>query len=73
MENPDGSLWVGLCDVWGHEVVFYEELRRLSDRLGFQSISGFFPANIRLHSNLLRAGYRRSIPFQYIVYQHQIG
>ncbi|MEM9537240.1 MAG: GNAT family N-acetyltransferase [Cyanobacteria bacterium P01_E01_bin.45] len=73
MENPDGSLWVGLCDVWGHEAVFYQELRRLSDRLGFQSVSGFFPANVMLHAKLLRAGYRRSIPFQYIVYQCQIG
>ncbi len=73
MDNPDGSLWVGLCDVWSHEAVFYKELRHLSDRLGFQTVSGFFPANIRLHSNLLRADYRRSIPFQYIVYQRQIG
>ncbi|MEM9569230.1 MAG: GNAT family N-acetyltransferase [Cyanobacteria bacterium P01_E01_bin.34] len=73
MENPDGSLWVGLCDVWSYEAVFYGELRRLSARLGFQTVRGFFPANVELHTNLLRAGYQRSINFQYIVYQRQLG
>lgn len=69
MENPDGSLWVGLCDVWSNEAAFYEELRRLSDRLGFQQMCGFFPANPALHATLLKAGYRQSISFQYILYQ----
>lgn len=69
MENPDGSLWVGLCDVWSQEVEFYEQLRRLGDRLGFQQVIGFFPANDKLHVSLLRAGYRRTIEFQFNVYQ----
>ena len=72
MENPDGSLWVGLCDVWRNEATFYKELRRLSARLGFQKVCGFFPVNASLDATLLQAGYCQVISFQYIVYQRPI-
>ena len=72
MENPDGSLWVGLCDVWRNETMFYKELRRLSDRLGFQKVCGFFPVNASLNATLLQAGYCQVISFQYIVYRRPI-
>ncbi|MGK7910279.1 MAG: GNAT family N-acetyltransferase [Synechococcus sp.] len=70
MENPDGSLWVGLCDIWKREYEFYGALRRLAERLGFTQVCGFFPANSQLHATLLTAGYSQSISFQYIVYRH---
>ncbi|MGK7905667.1 MAG: N-acetyltransferase family protein [Synechococcus sp.] len=73
METPDGSLWVGHCDVWAKDSgAFYRELRCLSDRLGFKQVSGFFPTDAITHKALLNAGYQEVISFQYILYERQL-
>ena len=73
MEARENSLWVGLCDSWAAaRTPLFVDLRRLSHRLGFPTISGFFPADTATRSQLLAAGYSGDMSYEYGLYERNL-